>query len=51
MTLPRSYGGLRNAGILRNARYDGIPRSEANYRAFGYEPDFHRLPWKESYNS
>jgi hypothetical protein len=24
---------------------------EANYRAFGYEPDFDNLPWKESYNA
>jgi hypothetical protein len=24
---------------------------EADYRAFGYEPDFDRLPWKESYNA
>jgi hypothetical protein len=25
--------------------------SEANYRAFGYEPDFDSLPLKESYNA
>jgi len=25
--------------------------SEANYRAFGYEPDFDNLPWKESYSA
>jgi hypothetical protein len=24
---------------------------EADYRAFGYEPDFDSLPWKESYNA
>jgi hypothetical protein len=24
---------------------------ETDYRAFGYEPDFDRLPWKESYNA
>jgi len=24
---------------------------EADYRAFGYEPDFDGLPWKESYNA
>jgi hypothetical protein len=24
---------------------------EANYRAFGYEPDFDSLPWKESYDA
>jgi hypothetical protein len=23
---------------------------EVDYRAFGYEPDFDSLPWKESYN-
>jgi hypothetical protein len=22
---------------------------EANYRAFGYEPDFDSLPWKDRY--
>jgi hypothetical protein len=25
--------------------------SEAEYRAFGYEPDFNNLPWQESYNA
>jgi hypothetical protein len=25
--------------------------SESNYRAFGYEPDFDSLPWKESCNA
>ena len=24
---------------------------EANYRAFGYEPDFDSLPWKENYDA
>jgi hypothetical protein len=24
---------------------------EADYRAFGYEPDFDNLPWQESYNA
>jgi hypothetical protein len=24
---------------------------EANYRAFGYEPDFDSLPWKEKYDA
>jgi hypothetical protein len=24
---------------------------EADYRAFGYEPDSDGLPWKESYNA
>ena len=24
---------------------------EANYRVFGYEPDFSSLPWQESYNA
>ena len=24
---------------------------EADYRAFGYEPDFNSLPWQESYNA
>jgi hypothetical protein len=24
---------------------------EANYRAFGYEPDFDSLPWQESYDA
>ena len=25
--------------------------SEANHRAFWYEPDFDNLPWQESYNA
>ena len=24
---------------------------EADYRAFGYEPDFDSLPWKENYDA
>jgi hypothetical protein len=24
---------------------------EADYRAFGYEPDYNKLPWKESYDA
>ena len=24
---------------------------EAEYRAFGYEPDYDKLPWKESYDA
>jgi hypothetical protein len=24
---------------------------EADYRAFGYEPDYDKLPWKESYTA
>ena len=24
---------------------------EADYRAFGYEPDYDNLPWKESYDA
>lgn len=24
---------------------------EADYRAFGYEPDYDNLPWKESYSA
>jgi hypothetical protein len=27
------------------------PLPEADYRAFGYEPDFDGLPWKGSYNA
>jgi hypothetical protein len=25
--------------------------SEAEYRAFGYEPDYENLPWKENYDA
>jgi hypothetical protein len=25
--------------------------SEAEYRAFGYEPDYDNLPWKENYDA
>jgi hypothetical protein len=25
--------------------------SEPEYRAFGYEPDYDSLPWKENYNA
>ncbi len=32
------------------ARWDfRVP--EADYRAFGYEPDYDKPPWKESYNA
>ena len=24
---------------------------EADYRAFGYQPDYDKLPWKESYDA
>jgi hypothetical protein len=24
---------------------------EPEYRAFGYEPDYDKLPWKENYNA
>jgi hypothetical protein len=27
----------------------GFQVSEADYRAFGYEPDFDNLPWQENY--
>ena len=25
--------------------------AEAEYRAFGYEPDYDKLPWKEDYDA
>lgn len=29
----------------------GFQVPEANYRAFGYQPNFDGLPWKEDYNA
>jgi surface antigen len=41
---------LRRPGVSG----DGVATqlaSEAEYRAFGYEPDYDNLPWKENYDA
>jgi hypothetical protein len=35
------------AYVTNNTMAFNVP--EAEYRAFGYEPDYDSLPWKESY--
>ena len=35
------------AYVTNNTMAFNVP--EAEYRAFGYEPDYNSLPWKESY--
>jgi hypothetical protein len=43
------YRTVTGAYITNGTMAFHVP--EENYRAFGYEPDFNSLPWKESYNA
>jgi hypothetical protein len=41
------YRTTAGAYVADDAMAFNVP--EAEYRAFGYEPDYNSLPWKESY--
>ena len=43
------YRTISWAYVTNGAMAFHVP--EVDYRAFGYEPDFDSLPWKESYNA
>ncbi len=53
MTMADSFHGLYRtvAGAYVTNGTMAFHVTEADYRAFGYEPDFDSLPWKESYNA
>ena len=43
------YRTLTEAYVTNGMMAFYVP--EANYRVFGYEPDFDSLPWKENYDA